>query len=92
LSHDARRFARLHYGDDLIGLGSLEVGLDEFIAASLRRLQDRDVALLRPSLQPLLKAIGDPTERLPAHRVEPAVGVEEADHPFRLLKRLDQSV
>jgi hypothetical protein len=55
--HDARRFAGLQYGDDLIGLGAFEVRFDELVAAALRRLQDRNAALLRPLLQPLLKAI-----------------------------------
>ena len=67
--HDARRFSCLHYGDDLIGLCASEVRFDELVAAALWRLQNRDVALVRPSLQPLLKAIGDPAQRLSAHRV-----------------------
>ena len=58
--HDARRFAGLQYGDDLIGLGAFEVRFDELVAAALRRLQDRNAALLRPLLQPLLKASAMP--------------------------------
>src|SRR5580693_7139302 len=51
--HDARRFARLQYGDDLVGLGAFEVRFDELVAAPLRRLQNWNVALLRPLPQPL---------------------------------------
>ena len=55
-------------------------------------LQDRNVAFLRPLLQPLLKAIGNAMQRAPAHRVQVSVGVEKTNDPLRLLKRLDQSV
>ena len=61
--HDLRRFAGLQYGDDLIGLGAFEVRFDELVAAALRRLQDWNVALLPPLLQPLLKVIGNAMQR-----------------------------
>jgi hypothetical protein len=57
--HDARRFAGLQYGDDLVGLGTFEVRFDELVATALRRLQNWNVALLRP----LLKAIGSAMQR-----------------------------
>ena len=67
--HDARWLARLQYDDDLVRLGALEVWFDEFVAASFRRFQDRDVVLRRPRLQPLLKVVGDAAQRVAAHRV-----------------------
>ena len=39
-----------------------------------------------------MKLIGNATQRVPAHRIELPVGVEEADDPLRLLERLNQSV
>jgi hypothetical protein len=67
--HDAGGFARLQHDDDLIRLGALEVRLDELVAAARRRLQDRNVPLLRPWLQPGLEAIGDAPQSIAAHRV-----------------------
>jgi len=90
--HDARRFPRLQDRDDLVGLGALEVRFDELVAAALRRIENRKVALLRPLPQPLLKAIGNAMQRASAHRVQVSVGVEKPNYPLRLLKRLDQSV
>jgi len=90
--HDAGGFTCLQDDDRLIRLGAPEVRFNELISASLWRLQHRHFVFLRPRLQPLLKAIGDPTQHLPADRVELAVGVEKADHSSRLLERLDQSV
>ncbi|HKN10560.1 MAG TPA: hypothetical protein VJ376_13920 [Pseudomonadota bacterium] len=46
--HDARRFAGLQHGDGLVGLGDFDVRFDELVAAALGRLQNRNVALLRP--------------------------------------------
>ncbi len=57
--HNTCRLAGLQHGDDLVGLGAFEVRFDELVAAALRRLQDWNVALLRPPLQPLLNAIGN---------------------------------
>ena len=77
--HNTRRSVGLQYGDDLVGLGAFEVRFDELVAAAFRRLQDRNVAPLRPLLQPLLKAIGNAMQRDRTHRVQVSVGVETND-------------
>ena len=50
------------------------------------------VPFLRPPFQPALKLLGNVAQRVPAHRVELPVGVEEADDALRLLERLNQPV
>src|SRR5260370_15259277 len=90
--HNTRGLAGLQDGDDLVGLGAFEVRVDELVAAALRRLQNWNVALLRPLPQPLLKTIRDAMQHASAHRGQVPVGVEKPNHSFRLLKRLDQSV
>ena len=89
---DAGRFARLQHDDDLVRLGPPEIRFGEFVATTLRRLHNGNVALRRPRLQPQLKAIGDAMQDPSAHRIQLSVGVEKPDHSLRLLKRLDQSV
>jgi len=39
-----------------------------------------------------LKLVGNATQRLPGHRVKLPVSVEEADHSFGLLERLNQPI
>jgi hypothetical protein len=90
--HDARRLACLEDDHDRIGGRALEIRLDEFVATAFRCLHNGDVSFFRPAFEPGLKLIGNATQRVPAHRIELPVGVEEADDPLRLLERLDQSV
>src|ERR1700720_3927522 len=40
----------------------------------------------------VLKLVGNVPQHVPAHRVKLPVGVEKANHAFRLLERLNQSV
>jgi hypothetical protein len=39
-----------------------------------------------------LKLLGDRTQCVPGDRIELSVGVVEAEHPFRLLKWLDEAI
>ena len=68
-NHDARRFSRFEDDHDCVGLGPFEIRVDEFVTTALRRLDDRDVALLGPLLHPALKLIGDVAQGVPRHRV-----------------------
>src|SRR5947209_554068 len=90
--HDARRLTCLEDDDDLIRLGAAEVGLDEFVAATLGCLNDRSIPSVGLVLHPVLELFGGAAQHISADRIDPPVGVEKADHPLGLLKRLDQAV
>jgi hypothetical protein len=89
---DPRRFAGLQDDDHLIRRSAPEVALDKLVAAACRRLDNGRPPLLRSGLHPGPVLIGDPAQDGLAHRIRLAVGVEEAQNPFRLLKRLNHSV
>src|SRR5262245_17683191 len=91
-SHDAGRFSCLEDHHDLVRLCSVEVGVDELIATTLRGFHNRDVPLARPSLQPGLELLGNATQCVSAYGIELPLGVEEADDPLWLLERLDQPI
>jgi hypothetical protein len=86
-SHDARRFACFKDGHDCIGARAFEVWVDEVVAAAIRGVQNRNPSLLCPTLQPLLELIGNATQRVPAHRIELPIRVEEANDALWLLRR-----
>jgi hypothetical protein len=90
--HDARRLTGFEDDDDLIRLGAAEVGLDEFVAATLGRLDDRSIPSVGLVLHPVLELFGGAAQHISADRIDPPVGVEKADHPLGLLKRLDQAI
>src|ERR1700726_665532 len=56
-----------HY--DCVRLGLFEIWIDEIVTTTLRRLHDRDVALGRSLLPPVLKLVGDVGQGVPCHRV-----------------------
>lgn len=89
-SHDAGGFPRLEDHRDVVGVRSFEVWIDKVIAAALRGFHNRDVPLCRPSLQPGLKLLGNAPQRIPAHRIELPICVEEANDALWLLERLNQ--
>ena len=90
--HDACGFSCLENDHDLIGFGPFEIWVDEFVAATLRCLHDRDVALRRPLLDPALKLLGDVAQGVARHRVQLTIRTEEADNSFGLLERLNQAI
>jgi hypothetical protein len=90
--HNASRLARLENDHDGIGACPFEIGIDEVVAAAFRGLRDRYVPLLRPPFQPALKLLGNVAQHVSAHWVKLSIGVEKANHPFRLLERLNQTV
>src|SRR6266567_1763340 len=89
-NHDARWLARFEDDYDGVRLGTFEIWVDEFVTTAIRRLDDRDIALGCSLLHPLLKFVSDAAQRIPCHRVQLAIRIEEPDHPLRLLERLDQ--
>ena len=91
-NQDPRRLTSSQYGDDFIALGALEIGVHEVVTTALGRLQNRCVPLLRPVRHPVLKLIGDLVQNITRHTLSLPVRVEEADHAFRLLERLNQSI
>jgi len=90
--HDAGRLAALHNRDDLIWFRLSEIRVQEFIAPVLGSFQDGCTPFLGPVHDPVLELLGDIPQHIPAHGVLLPIGVEEANHPLRLLERLDQSV
>src|SRR6516165_7250806 len=90
--HDARRFACFKDGHDCIGARAFEVWVDEVVAAAMRGVQNRNPSLLYPTLQPVLELIGNATQRVPAHRIELPIRVEEANDALWLLERLNQPI
>ena len=66
--------------------------IDEFIAAALGRLQNRHVPFLSASSDPVAELIGDAGQQAARHPLSVSIRIEKADHPFRLLKGLDQSI
>jgi hypothetical protein len=92
-NHDAGRFTRLEDHHDFIGVRSLEVGVNKIIAAAaLWGFRNRDVSFARPSLEPGLELLGNPPQRVPAHRIELPIRVEKANDALRLLEGLNKSI
>ena len=69
-----------------------EVWVEEFIPPVFRRFQNWRAPLLRAVHDPVLKLGGNLVQYLPTHRILLPVRIEETDHSFRLLKRLNQPV
>ena len=90
--HDAGGFPRLEDHDDFVRLCSVEVGIDEVIAAALRSFHNWDVPLACPSLQPSLELLGNAPQRVPAHWVQLPIRVEEANDALWLLEGLNESI
>ena len=90
--HDARRLTGFEDDDDLIRLGTPEVGLDKFVATTLWRFHDRSLPSVGLLLHPALELFSGGAQHIAADRIDLPVAVEEADHPLRLLERLDQAV
>jgi hypothetical protein len=90
--HDPRRLSGFEDDDDLIWFRAAEVGFDEFVSAALWCLDDRSIPPGGLFLNPALELFGCAAQHIAADRVNPPVGVEKADDPFGLLKRLDQAV
>src|SRR5215475_7338827 len=91
-NHDACWLARLEDDDDCVRLRTLEVGVNELVTTPLRGIDHRNLCVFSPAFQPLLEVVSDAVQELSTHRIYWPIGVEEADHPFRLLERLDQPI
>jgi hypothetical protein len=90
--HNTCRFSGFQDDDDLIGLCSSEVRVDEFVAPALWRLDNRGVPFVGILRHPALKPLGSAAQDITADRIEVPVGSEKADDPFGLLKWLDEPV
>src|SRR3984893_2548929 len=75
-----------------VWLGTFEIWIDEFVTPTIRRVEDRDIALGRSFFHPLLKFVRDAAQSVACHRVELAIRIEEPYHSLRLLERLNQSI
>jgi hypothetical protein len=90
--HDARGFAPLEDGHDLVRLGLAEIRVQELITSVFRRLQNGSAPFFRPIDDPVLELPGNLAQHVAAYRIHLAVRVEEANHPLGLLEGLDQTV
>src|ERR1700745_4530738 len=85
-NHDPGWFPGFENHDHLIFLGVLKVAIDEVITPSLRRIHDRHAPFLATVLYPVLKLLSNITQKIASNPLALAVGIEETDHSFRLLK------
>ena len=69
-----------------------EIGIQKLVAAVFRCFENRCAPLLRMVDGPVLELAGGFAQNVAARLVLLAIGVEETDHSFRLLKRLNQPV
>src|SRR6516164_7896116 len=90
--YNTRWFSGFQDDDDLIRLGCLEVRVDEFVAPTLWRLDNRGDAFIGLILHPALKLLGGGAQHIAADRIELPIGGEKAHNPLGLLKRLDKPV
>ena len=65
--HDTRWLSCFEDDHDLIGLGPLEIRVNEVVGTALRRLYDWDLAHGRPLAYPALELLGDAAQRLARH-------------------------
>ena len=91
-NQDPAGFPRLHDRYDLIGLGALEVRVHEIVPPTFRGIQDRYTPLLRASGDPVLELIRHSRQETARDALALSIGVEEANHPLRLLERLNASI
>jgi hypothetical protein len=89
---NASWFSCLEDEEQLVGLGTAEVGFDKLITAAFRSFQDWGIPFLRTILHPVLELLGDVAQHIPAHGVLIPIGAEESNHALGLLKGLDETV
>jgi hypothetical protein len=94
---DTRWFSRFHDRHHLVGFGVLEIRVQESVTASVvaravGRFENRSTPLGGSVFQPILELVGDFRQGPSGHPLAITVGVEEAEHAFWLLERLDQAV
>ena len=90
--HDPGRFPGFENDHYVIFLGVLKVRIDKVITPSIGRIQNGHAPFLATVLDPVLKLLGDIAQEVASNPQTLAISIKETDHPFGLLKRLDQSV
>jgi len=90
---NARRFSSFQDDGHAVGSGVFQVRQNKFVAALfLRRFHNGRTPFFRPVLCPIQKLVGNFCQRTVRHPSALAVRIEEAQYPFGLLKRLNQSI
>ena len=88
-NHDAGWFTSLEDHHYLIRFGPPEIWIHELIAPAAGGFHDRSAPLLCPIPHPVLEALRDPAQDIPAYRILLAVAAKETDHALGLLKGLN---
>jgi hypothetical protein len=91
-NQDAGGFPCFQNDHDFIRLGAPEIGIHEIIPAALGSIQDRHPPLPRVLRDPIPELVCDIRQPMARHTLSVSIGIEEADHPLRLLEGLDQAV
>ena len=84
--------AGLEAHHDLGRLRAAAIGGDAGVAAAGRRIANGGTPRLGASLHPAVVLCGDVAQDGAGHRIELAIGGEEADDAFGLLQRLDETI
>ena len=87
------RFPSFQDDGNAVCWGVFQVRQDEIIPALfLRGIYDGGAPFLRTIAEPIHKRVGDIRQRAVRYPSAVAVGIEESQHPFGLLKRLNHSI
>ena len=91
-NQDTGWFPRFQNDHDCVGLGAPEIGIHEVIPAAFGSVQDRHTPLPGVLHDPIPELVCDIPQEMACHTLSVSIGVEEADHPLRLLEGRDQAV
>jgi hypothetical protein len=91
-NHDTSRLSCFKDDYDLVGLGSSEIRVNEFVATALRRFHDRNIALGCSLFHPALESFGNVSQGMASYWVKLAIRIEETYNPLGLLERLNQAI
>ena len=90
--HDAGRFPGFENHNHPIVFGVPKVGSNKVITPCLGRIQNRHAPFEATVFEPVLKLLGNITQKIAGNPPALPIGIKEADDSLRLLKRLNQSV
>ena len=89
---NACRFPRLENAYHVVLFGSFEIGIQHFVPACFRILNDGRAPVLRPVLDPVVKLRRDIAQNVATDRIQFPVGPEESDNPSFFLEGLNGPV